>query len=508
MSCSTSLTFILQKTLQETFKFNSFRSGQLEALITLLEHGRLLCIQPTGHGKSLLYQLPAVLLPGVTLVISPLLALMRDQVMQLQQRFGIAAASINSDQSMVENTAVRLAVQQGKIRILFIAPEQLEHIEQLSLPISLLVIDEAHCISMWGHDFRPSYRQILAFAKILLEKNATIKLLALTATANNKTEQDIKQQLMVDKQEIIVHRATMNRPNIQLSVLHTKGLTTKLATLKQLLAKLSGSGLIYCATRDNAELVANYLNSHGIKTMAYHAGVATLTKRQIQQNFIADIYPLITATNALGMGIDKANIRFVIHFNFPGSITAYYQEVGRAGRDGLTAAGILLYDAADNKIQNYFIESALPTLMEFEYVLKILATEKNSNLTMLKYATGLHPTKLMVILLELIEQGFIVKLSKNDTPIYQLTAKSDLPNLKRYQQQYQMRRAALVDIQRYAENTRKCLMMTLRRALGEQTVQNCGHCSNCSHRAASIAHKLYAVIKKVKLYLTKYTIHE
>lgn len=187
--------------LQQQFGFTDFRPGQLEAITALMTHGRLLCIQPTGHGKSLLYQLPAVLLDGLTLVISPLLALMRDQVTQLEQRFHIPAASINTDQTEAENHHIRKAVLDGRIRILFVAPEQLDNLARfeflLSLPINLLVIDEAHCISAWGHDFRPSYRQIIQLANALADKNPSVKMLGLTATANEKTESDIKAQFTV-----------------------------------------------------------------------------------------------------------------------------------------------------------------------------------------------------------------------------------------------------------------------------------------------------------------------
>lgn len=343
------ITTQLQHTLQTKFGLQTFRPGQLEALTTLITHGRLLCIQPTGHGKSLLYQLPSVLLDGITVVISPLLALMRDQLTQLKNRFGINAASINTDQSDAENSAAKQAAQAGEIRILFIAPEQLDHIERfgflLQLPISLLVVDEAHCISTWGHDFRPSYRQIIKFAQALIEKKPATKILGLTATANEKTEADIKQQLAVDAKEIMIHRESMDRPNIRLKVISTSGLAAKLAALTQVLKTVDGTGLIYCATRDNTEMVAEYLSARGTKTVAYHAGLPTEQKRRVQQGFIQDKYSVITATNALGMGIDKSNLRYIIHFDFPGSITAYYQEVGRCGRDGLPADGILLYDA-------------------------------------------------------------------------------------------------------------------------------------------------------------------
>lgn len=478
------ITKKLLDVLNTTFQLDEFRPGQLDALLLLMQQGRLLCIQPTGYGKSLLYQIPSVILGGITLVISPLLALMRDQLLQLKNRFGIAAASINTDQSEQENSAAKRAAQAGTIRILFIAPEQLDHVDRfrflLELPISLLVVDEAHCISTWGHDFRPSYRQIISLARDLVNKNPGTKLLGLTATANEKTEADIKQQLTVDRQKVVVHRENMDRPNIRLTVIQTVGIATKFSILNQLMRNLQGSGLIYCATRENTELVAEYLNNQGIQIIAYHAGIETQLKRCIQNDFIKDKYPVIVATNALGMGIDKPNLRFVIHFDFPGSTTAYYQEVGRAGRDGNPAEGILLYDPGDSKIQKYFIEAAQPTAIDFKKVIHtITAAPIPPNLSTLKRETGLHPTKLTVVTAELVEQEFVKKISVRGTQTYQMTDKSGTPDLTRYQNQYQVRTIELETMQAYAEQTKKCLMMTLRSALGDKKAKACGSCSNC-----------------------------
>ncbi|MBS0357864.1 MAG: ATP-dependent DNA helicase RecQ, partial [Proteobacteria bacterium] len=349
----------LHEVLKNQFGFNAFRPGQLEAIMALLNHGELLCIQPTGHGKSLLYQLPATLLEGVVLVISPLIALMRDQLEQLKNRFHISAASINSDQGEEENQNVRRIVQEARVKILFVSPEQLDHIDRfqflLSLPISLIVVDEAHCISTWGHDFRPSYRQIIHLVKALRDKSHDIKILGLTATANAKTEEDIKQQLSQEAKKIIVYRENMNRPNIQLSVVKAKSVGEKLLILEKIIQQLEGVGLIYCATQDNTELVAEYLKTKNIHAASYHAGYEAEIKQKLQRDFLNNQFKVIAATNALGMGIDKSDLRFIIHFDIPGSITAYYQEVGRCGRDGLPAKGILLYHFEDTKIQEHFI---------------------------------------------------------------------------------------------------------------------------------------------------------
>lgn len=482
---SEQITQQLTTALQSTFKFEQFRPGQLEALTQLMTQGRLLCIQPTGHGKSLLYQLPAVLLNGITLVVSPLLALMRDQLMQLQTRFGIPAASINTDQSDEENHAARQAARDGRIRILFVAPEQLDHIDRfdflLRLPISLLVVDEAHCISTWGHDFRPSYRQIIQLARQLAAKNPDIKLLGLTATANEKTEVDIKQQFTVDQKELVVFRESMDRPNIRLSVIAAAGTAMKLTTIENLLPSLQGTGLIYCATRENTELVANYLSMQGIKTTAYHAGIDAQHKRQIQQDFVSDKYKVIAATNALGMGIDKANLRFIIHFDFPGSITAYYQETGRCGRDGLPADGILIYDPADSRIQQHFIDSAQPAPADFQKVLQTIASSQTlPNLIAIKTATGMHPTRLTVITAELVEQQFLRKVSQNRSQVYQIISRNGTPDLTRYSNQLAAKNAELTAIKNYAEQSTQCLMAMLRTALGDQTASKCGQCSVCT----------------------------
>ncbi len=479
------ITEKLQKALQDNFKFSDFRPGQLEALHVLMEQERLLCIQPTGYGKSLLYQLPAVILDGLTLVISPLLALMRDQVAQLKNRFGISAASINTDQDEMENITAREAAKTGKIKILFIAPEQLDHVDRfdflLNLPIKLLVVDEAHCISTWGHDFRPSYRQIIKLAQALVKKIPDLRILGLTATANSKTEIDIQNQFKVDNKKIILHRESMNRANIRLTVLNTSSVPIKLATLLHLLTMLKGSGIIYCATRENTELVAAFLREQGVLAAAYHAGIDNQLKRQLQNDFVEDKYTVISATNALGMGIDKSNLRYIIHFDYPGSITAYYQEVGRAGRDGNPAEGILLYNPADYRIQKHCVDSAQPLLSDFQNVLQVMSKSSNApNLSTIKRLTGMHPTKLTVVVAELIEQGYLRKISHNRSQIYELTNKSGNPNLNRYDQQYMLRNAELSAMQRYCEIPKICLMSTLRVALGDKEVHSCGQCNNCS----------------------------
>jgi len=467
--------------LEQNFGFKEFRPGQLEALKALFHSSRLLCIQPTGHGKSLLYQFPACLLQGITLVISPLLALMRDQIGHLTGRFHIPAGSFNSDQTEEENAQARENAAAGRLKVLFVSPEQLDHIDRfgllLTLPISLLVIDEAHCISTWGHDFRPSYRQILHFIQAL---DPQVKILGLTATADNRVEADIKRQLSSPTQQVQVLRESMDRPNIDLSVITTEGIASKLLLCQTLLSRLEGSGLIYCATRENTELVGEYLSQKGISIIAYHAGLESEHKRKIQTAFTQNEYKVVAATTALGMGIDKGDLRFIIHFDIPGSITAYYQEVGRCGRDGSPAQGILLYDPADQKIQEYFIESALPSLENFETVLNMVrSSQEPPNLSKIRQATGLHPTRATIILAELIEQRLLKKESLRGSQVYRLDQPDAPLDLSRYTTQHLVKTEELKKIIAYAKQTQGCRMAILRSALGDRQADPCGHCDAC-----------------------------
>jgi ATP-dependent DNA helicase RecQ len=483
---------ILRSTLQQRFGFAGFRPGQREAIEALLQERRLLCIQPTGHGKSLLYQLPAVLLDGLTLVISPLLALMRDQLGQLASRFSIPAASVNSDQEAEANQRALRDAAAGRIRILFVAPEQLDSLatwEQLSaLPVALLVVDEAHCISTWGHDFRPSYRQIAQAVRQFEERRPDLHILGLTATANARTEADIADQLRSPGgPPLTVLRSSMDRSNLQLELVPVSGLADKLAWLEQQLRPGApgpaghGSGILYCATRDHTELVAGYLQGRGLDVVAYHAGLEPEQKQALQHAFVTGQHRAIAATNALGMGIDKPDVRFVIHVDMPGSITAYYQEVGRAGRDGAPATGILLFDPEDRRIHEHFIRSAQPSRGEFDQVLALLTPqpgEEPRNAAALRSLSGLHPTKVTVILAELIEQGLVRKEMHARRQVYRRAGGAGL-DLSRYERQHEVRSAELARMLDYGSGRTGCLMHTLRSALGDQESAPCGRCSAC-----------------------------
>ena len=489
--------------LKARFGFPSFRAGQKEAIEALLGGQSLLSIQPTGHGKSLLYQLPAALLPGMTVVVSPLLALVRDQLDHLNNHFGLPAAGINSDQSDEANLSAEESARAGRLKVLFVAPEQLDNLGRfqflLSLPVSLLVVDEAHCISTWGHDFRPAYRQIARLIEALKSRQP-LTVLGLTATANQEAEADIRAQLESSSDsKLLVVRSPMDRPNIALAAVPVRGLASKLHYLENIIPRMQGCGLIYCATRENTEVIAEYLCKRGVNAVAYHAGLDPEKKRTIQTAFISGEYQVIAATNALGMGIDKRDLRYVIHADVPGSVTAYYQEVGRAGRDGKQARGILLFDQADRVVQDYFIHSSQPTSDNFVRMLGCVPSPGTASavpeagetllpgIMSLKTISGLHPTVVTVIVAELVEQGYVDKRLVTGKQVYVRTGKEGAPDLARYERQAARRNAELDAMMEYGAGRVPCLMQALRIRLGDSKAAPCGRCGACLKRESAVA---------------------
>jgi ATP-dependent DNA helicase RecQ len=379
-----------------------------------------------------------------------------------------------------------------------VAPERLDNLADfeflLSLDVTLLVVDEAHCISTWGHDFRPSYRRIVDAVSAFAEHRPDLRVLALTATANQRTEADIVSLLGTSTSTLAVHRQGMDRPNLALEVHSVRDLANKLARLTVVVTRelerlqaagVTGSGILYCATRDQTEIVAGFLQSNGVEVAAYHAGLDPDRKRELQRAFTQSEIPLIAATNALGMGIDKSDIRFIVHVDVPGSITAYYQEVGRAGRDGAPARGILLFDEQDREVQEYFIRSAQPTVDDFELVLRVIGqADEPSALTLgaIKARSGLHPTRVTVVLADLIEQGFVAKQLVKRTQTYVCTERSGTPSLQRYERQLDVRTRELEAMLGYARREPDCLMQALRRSLGDLEAPACGRCDRCVAR--------------------------
>ena len=327
-------------TLKEYFGYDKFRPLQRKIIDSILKKQDNLVIMPTGGGKSICFQLPALLLPGVTLVVSPLIALMKDQVDGLTAN-GIPAAFFNSSQTGTEQQEIYSKLDKEEIKLLYVAPESLQFVDPLlnSGKVSLIAIDEAHCISSWGHDFRPAYTKL----GYLKNRFPEIPVIALTATADKATRQDICQQLNIPG--AVKHVASFDRKNLSLDV---RPGTKKFEQIQSFLKKRPNeSGIIYCLSRKNTEELAARLQASGFEAAAYHAGLSHEERIGVQENFINDRTGIICATIAFGMGIDKSNVRWVIHYNMPKNLEGYYQEIGRAGRDGLPSSTLLFHSYAD-----------------------------------------------------------------------------------------------------------------------------------------------------------------
>lgn len=400
-----------EKILKRIFGIDRFYDEQWDAIRRILSGERILMIQRTGFGKSLCYQYPATQFSGLTVIFSPLIALMRDQVKSLNSK-GISARYINSEQTPEENSATIQAALNGEIKILYIAPERQENQEWIEatrrMNLSMVVIDEAHTISVWGHDFRPAFRRIINLVKLLPQD---LPVLATTATATKRVQNDIEKQI---GGQLTTIRGSLVRSNFNLYVIRVQSEDEKLVWLAQHLNNIDGTGLVYTGTRVDTESYAKWLVQNGVNAVNYNAGYDAETRKDIENGLMANRYKCVVSTNALGMGIDKADIRFIIHTQIPASPIHYYQEIGRAGRDGKPTTIVLFYNehiddngtAVDYRLPKAFIDGARPSKDKYIKAINALKEEPLTISGLMK-ATNLKQTQVRVIKADLIEQGIV-----------------------------------------------------------------------------------------------------
>lgn len=477
-----------ERLLTERFFISSgFHPGQREIIERLVRGQRVLAILRTGWGKSLCYQMASLYYPHLTIVFSPLKALMRDQCQRCNEVYAISSAILSSDFTTEENHATLERAIAGTLKLLFITPERLgDALWQRvvsTLRISMVVIDEAHCISSWGHDFRLYYRRIIDSVAPLPDDTAV---LALTATANKRVEEDILQQIG----PALVIRGAMYRPNLYLNVVRVFGDWEKLCYLEAVLQGRSDTGILYTATQRDAEMAATFLNARGISAEYYHAGRDDAARQRVEQGLMSNQYRVVCSTTALGMGIDKPDVRFVIHYHLPASLIQYYQEIGRAGRDGNAAWCILLYDFTDVEIHEHLMQSAKPGEQQYKAVWSLLSQH---HLGLDEHAmlltTGLAQVILRVVLTDLEQQRYITFDSTKRT--YSLhKASSDTTQHESFYPALDFSARELVQIQKLQElqdirayvQTEDCYMKYVTSYLGDEHAGTCGVCGMCRRK--------------------------
>ena len=478
------------------FGIQRLRPGQREVLESVFNERSTLAIMPTGAGKSLTYQLPALFLPKPVVVVSPLIALMQDQ----QEKAGdaeIAVEKIDSTLTRAEANGAAEAIDQGSARLIYVTPERLENREFLESlmkggGISLFVVDEAHCISQWGHDFRPAYLGLGDARKAL----GNPPVLALTATATEEVVSEILTNLDIADATRI--NAGTARDNLFLSVHPTVNNDAKLARIASLIEREEGTGIIYTASVRSANELHDWLKEHGVSVGHYHGRMTARDREHVQQEFMRGDHKVMIATKAFGLGIDKPDIRFVYHFEFPDSLETYYQEAGRAGRDGEPARAVLLYRLEDKRIQSYFMAGRYPKVEELRAVLESLtggeSVEETGTVRPVRSAaaiaeqSGVGARRVQVVL-HLLRQGRLIRRGRNGYMLESNEVPSDHALhdlLQTYVDRAQNDKARLAEMMHYAETT-SCRTQIIRAYFGDPEGDPCLHCDNCVNAVKHVA---------------------
>jgi ATP-dependent DNA helicase RecQ len=475
----------LRRTLRRTFGFRSLREGQEEVIRSVVAGKDTLAIMPTGAGKSLCYQLPGAQLPGTTVVVSPLLSLMKDQVDKLQE-LGIGAAQVNSTLSTREETEVLEGIQKEQHEFVFVTPERLAQpgfLETLKTNrIDVFVIDEAHCISQWGHDFRPSYLRLREAVAALGDP----PVLALTATATPEVVDDILRQL--GRQDMQVISTGVFRENLRLEVIRAANEEDKLRHLARLLAEIEGTGIVYASTVKDCEMVTDRLQGLGFAVARYNGRLGARERHRNQDRFMAGELKAIVATNAFGMGIDKPDIRFVIHYSMPGTLEAYYQEAGRAGRDGEPARCAMLFLPEDRNTHIFFLNGKYPKREHFQAVYRALERLRadRSPVTVAEIqerARNVAQNKVRVVLPAMKDLGLVDEPEAGKLTLLRsgLAAEELEEVARQYEQRAEADRDRLRRVMLYAQ-TALCRWKAILDYFGEAQAihgDKCGVCDNC-----------------------------
>ena len=459
-----------EKKLQQWFRIPSFYEEQWTAIERLLKGERILMIERTGYGKSLVFQFTAMTRPGTTVVFSPLIALMRDQVIKLKS-LGIPAAYLNSTLSQEEKTQTLQKAERGDYKLLYIAPERQEDERWQEtvrkMELGMVVVDEAHCISVWGHDFRPSYRRIVGLVKQL---QSDFPVLACTATATPRVQHDIERQF--DNTRLSVIRGDLSRPNFRMRVITAESQEAKMTSILKYMRQAEGSGLVYCGTQVESEMYARWLEFNGIKATFYNAGLDDDTRKSIESGLMKNEFKCVVATNALGMGIDKPDIRFIIHTQVPASPLHYYQEIGRAGRDGRPTDIVLYYHPGDDELPEAFINGSRPPVRQYIRVIDALL-EEPLTLYGLVRAVNMKKTRVNTILNDLLDQHIITRNA--GTRRYEFRYGAPELDTSRFEA---LREAKMSDFSIMKEyiSSATCRLGFLRRYLGDIPRGDCGKC--------------------------------